>query len=344
MHHAKLSSIPWDELTSPSRRFQSRVQNISLALGGQRNVGPPGGGHPFDVQIRRVPVGASVCPYHQHFAQWEMFVVQAGSATVRTHDGVFEVPAGSVFLHPPQTPHQLTNRGPQELEVLIIADNPLLDACYYPDSNKWFLRPPGKCFRMTEVDYFDGEEPASTEAGTFRLSTPPAPLAPLPFAKRHIHPDQLPWEPWVSPQQKFRGASKEISIALGAKRNTPPGLGGHPFDLELSRLEPGECGCPFHRHAAEWEMFLILSGTARVRTDAETRLLGPGEVCLHPPGEAHQITNASEHEALQFWLIADNAPVEYWHYPDSGKWGLREPRKFFRMAEAEYWDGEEPPR
>lgn len=39
--------------------------------------------------------------------------------------------------------------------------------------------------------------------------------------------------------------------------------------------------------------------------------------------------------------FADNPPADYFHYPDSGKWGLRAPRKNFRMAEADYWDGEE---
>ena len=78
-----------------------------------------------------------------------------------------------------------------------------------------------------------------------------------------------------------------------------------------------------------------------MRATAETRTLRTGDVALHPPGEAHQIANASATEALLFYLVADNPPVDYWHYPDSGKWGLRAPRKFFRMNEAEYWDGEE---
>ena len=134
--------------------------------------------------------------------------------------------------------------------------------------------------------------------------------------------------------------SKEVSIALGAKRNTPPGLGGHPFDLELSRLLPGKSGCPFHSHAAQWELFVILRGTGTVRAGAETGPVTAGEVVLHPPGEAHQLTNTGTDELL-FYLIADNPPVDYWNYPDSGKWGLRSPRKFFRTTDGEYWDGEE---
>jgi hypothetical protein len=29
---------------------------------------------------------------------------------------------------------------------------------HYPDSDKWGLRPQGKYFKLSEVDYFEGEE------------------------------------------------------------------------------------------------------------------------------------------------------------------------------------------
>ena len=44
---------------------------------------------------------------------------------------------------------------------------------------------------------------------------------------------------------------------------------------------------------------------------------------------------------LQYLLIADNPPVDIWQYPDSNKWGFNTPRKIFRPAEVDYWDGEE---
>ena len=335
MQKTRVPTLPWEEIHSPTRKFHSFFRNLSLALGGIRNVGTWGGGHPFDVQIRRVPPGAAVCPFHVHLAQWEMFVVLAGSGAVRVGEATHPVKTHDVFVHPPGEAHQLLNPGAADLEVLIVADNPPLDAFYYPDSRKWGLRPLNAFFRAVEADYFDGEDSASAATGQ------PFTLPPRTEPFRKLNLDELPWEEWHSPQKKFRGFSKELSIALGAKRNTPTGLGGHPFDLELQRLGPGECGCPFHAHAAEWELFYIVEGRASVRAGAETHALTAGDVVLHPPGEAHQITNASSAEDLVFFLVADNAPVEYWHYPDSGKWGLRSPRTFFRAAEADYWDGEE---
>lgn len=340
MPHVHIPSLPWEEAKSPGGTFRSSFRNVSVALGGIRNGGLPVGGHPFDVQFRRIPPGAAVCPFHSHLAQWELFVVQSGTGTVRAGELREPVRPGDVFIHPPGEPHQLLNTGAVDLEVMIIADNPELDAFYYPDSNKWGLRPPGKYFRMTEVGYFDGEEVAPADAAAYRPSAAPDPLPLTPFAQRKVHLDALGWTPWDSPKKKFCAASKELSVALGAKHNTPTGRGGHPFDLEYGRLRPGECGCPYHSHAAQWELYLFLSGIATVRTPSGVTTMKAGDVVLHPPGEAHQFTNTGPDDVL-YYLVADNPPVDYWHYPDSNKWGLRAPRKFFRTTDVDYWDGEE---
>jgi uncharacterized cupin superfamily protein len=340
MPRLHIPDLPWEEQRSPAGRYHSFCRNLSVALGGLRHGGTSAGGHPFDVQIRRIPPGAAVCPFHSHLAQWELFVVRAGHGTVRAGDERHAVAVGDVFVHPPGAAHQLVNSGATDLEVLIVADNPPLDGCYYPDSGKWALRPPGKVFRMEETGYFDGEETPPPDAKPHRITGAPPAASPTPFRTRLIRPDALPWATWESPRRRFRGAGKELSLALGAQRNTPTGLGGHPFDLELDRLEPGVSGCPFHSHAAQWELFLILEGRAVVRAGAETFGVTAGDVILHPPGEPHQITAGAE-DPVTFLLIADNPPVDYWHYPDSNKWGLRAPRQFFRVDPLDYWAGEE---
>ena len=85
-------------------------------------------------------------------------VVQSGAGTVRAGAASYPVATGEVFVHPPGEPHQLINTGTVDLEVLIIADNPPLDAFHYPDSDQWGIRAPRKFFRMGEIDYWDGEE------------------------------------------------------------------------------------------------------------------------------------------------------------------------------------------
>lgn len=342
MKRIRIDDLPWTEQRSPSGKFRSFHKNLSVALGGIRNAGTWGGGHPFDLQLRRVPPGAAICPFHSHLAQWELFVIRTGSGSVRAGSETHAVKTGDVFVHPPGEPHQLANTGAGDLDVFIVADNPILDACRYPDSDKWALRPPGKVFRLTEVDYFAGEDEVPSDAATpfYRPSAAPAPPPMAPFVQRKLHPDDLPWESWSSPKGRFHGQSKELSLALGAKRNASTGLGGHPFDLELNRLRPGERCCPFHSHAAQWEMFVILRGRATVRAGAETGPVEAGEIVLHPPGEAHEIRNDGT-EDLDFYIIADNPLVDVFHYPDSNKWGHREPRMFFRATAVDYYDGEE---
>ena len=158
MHRIHLPSLPWEEQHSPGRTFHSFCRNVSVALGGIRNGGTWCGGHPFDVQVRRIPAGAAVCPFHLHLARWELFVVLPGHGTVRTGEVNFAVRPGEVFVHPPGEAHRLLNPGPAPLKVLIIADNPPLDAFYYPDSAKWGLREVRKFFRPQDADYWDGEE------------------------------------------------------------------------------------------------------------------------------------------------------------------------------------------
>lgn len=340
MHRIHLSAVPEQEGRSPGGKFHSWFRDVSVALGAPYGVGLSGGGHPFDVQLRRIPPGAAVCPYHQHFTQWELFVVRAGEGTVRTPDGRHPVKTGDVFIHPPGATHQLLNTGTADLEVVIVTDNPPFDLCHYPDSNKWGGRAFGRVFRLTDCHYLDGEEDPLPGAGPHTPPVAKTPPAPPPFAKRRVSIDSLAWENFESPKRKFRGGSKELSLALGALRNTPTGLGGHPFDLELGTVPPGFSGCPYHSHSSQWEFYIFLEGNGTVRTAAGNAPVGPGDVVLHPPGEAHQFTNTGTTD-LQYFLIADNPTTDIWQYPDSNKWGFNAPRKFFRPADVNYWEGEE---
>ena len=151
-------SLPEEEAKSPTGKYHSFSRNISLALGGIKDTGPWGGGHPFDLQVRRVPPGKAVCPLHAHTVQWELFFVVAGTATVRVNGERHAVRAGDAFVQPPGTAHQIINDGKEDFVFHVIADNSPADSTWYPDSNKWQMKPQRKIFRMTEVDYHDGEE------------------------------------------------------------------------------------------------------------------------------------------------------------------------------------------
>lgn len=159
MKTTNLNDLPEEERKSPKGKYQSFCKSVSVALGAPKHTGEPGEPHPFDLQIRRLPPGKSVCPYHSHTTQWELFVVMSGTATVRRNGETHQVGPGDAFVHPPGTAHQITNSSAtDDLVIQIIADNPPMDLCHYPDSGKYGTRPLAKWFRLQEVDYFDGEE------------------------------------------------------------------------------------------------------------------------------------------------------------------------------------------
>ena len=115
--------------------------------------------HPFDVEILRIPPGKTPYPYHLHSAQWEFYHVISGKGSARDEEGVTPIEPGDAFIFPPGKPHQLINDGLEDLIIMVIADNPLSESGYYPDSKKWVVRvPERRILRSEGLDYYDGEE------------------------------------------------------------------------------------------------------------------------------------------------------------------------------------------
>jgi uncharacterized cupin superfamily protein len=156
---------------------------------------------------------------------------------------------------------------------------------------------------------------------------------------KKTNPAQLKWEKRKSPKGKYHAYSKDLSAAIGDVRNAWPKR-GHPFNLALVKVMPGAAICPFHSHTSQWELFVILSGTGTVRAGQARHKVKSGDVFMHPPGEAHQLINTGK-QPLLLHIIADNPPVDIFHYPDSNKWGFRPHGNFFRITETPYHDGEE---
>ncbi len=157
MKKANIAKLKWEHWKSPKGKFEQYGKDISGAIGDVRR-GWPKRGHPFNLELVRLPPGKAACPFHSHTTEWEMFVIVSGSGTVRAGRKRHKVKTGDAFMHPPGEAHQIINTGRRELVFYIIADNPPVDGCFYPDSKKWADLRPRRYFRLTEVDYFDGEE------------------------------------------------------------------------------------------------------------------------------------------------------------------------------------------
>lgn len=158
MKRKKLNEISEEERKSPHKKYHLFRKHISEALGGLTNKGTWGGGHPFDVELVRIPPKASNFPYHAHASQWELYIIIAGSGTVRYDSGEEAIGAGDNMVFPPGEAHQFTNNGSTDLIYYVIADNPLADVTNYPDTNKWAVKPAMKCFTMTETEYYEEED------------------------------------------------------------------------------------------------------------------------------------------------------------------------------------------
>jgi hypothetical protein len=49
--------------------------------------------------------------------------------------------------------------GAEDLVVYVMADNPIGESSYFPDSKKWTVRSPERrVIRSDDIDYYDGEE------------------------------------------------------------------------------------------------------------------------------------------------------------------------------------------
>ncbi len=159
MNIIHLDAIPETVDISPKGKYASTDKEISIAHGREPTSTDLRLRHPFDVAITKIPPGKANCPYHSHSAQWEYYQVLKGEGEVRDPDGYHPIREGDTFLFPPDIPHQLRNTGTKDLEILIVADNPLGESGYYPDSGKWMVRSPQrKLLRSQALDYFDGEE------------------------------------------------------------------------------------------------------------------------------------------------------------------------------------------
>jgi uncharacterized cupin superfamily protein len=162
MRKVNLKDVPerqWKR-RSPTGKFASAAKHISIALGREPESLELPKRHPFDLALVRVPKGKSLCPYHAHSAESELYLIVSGRGSIRDKHGTTEVGPDDAFFFGPGEAHQLTNAGDEDFVYYVIADNPQGDSCYYPDSGKWAVRTEGTeeiIVKGHETDYFDGE-------------------------------------------------------------------------------------------------------------------------------------------------------------------------------------------
>ncbi|GAA5481967.1 cupin domain-containing protein [Haloferula sargassicola] len=157
MRISNIDTIEEKVRVSPRGRYQIFRKSLSLAVGGIKDVGDWGGGHPFDVELARIPPGKANFPLHYHAAQSEFYLVLSGTGVLHEGGASRSIIPGAVIFAAPGDTHQLENNGVEDLVYLVVADNPRSDICTYPDSGKVYLKPLGICLDNKATDYY-GED------------------------------------------------------------------------------------------------------------------------------------------------------------------------------------------
>ena len=115
----------------------------------------------LNFDVRQLNPGECNAAYHFHRYAEELFVIQQGSAQLRTPQGIETVHSGDIiFFESGETgAHQLYNHTDEPCTFLDIRTYIGHDICEYPDSNKIIVVPNGETFKRDEQHgYFEGEE------------------------------------------------------------------------------------------------------------------------------------------------------------------------------------------
>ncbi len=139
----------------------------------------------------------------------------------------------------------------------------------------------------------------------------------------------------------YEGRGAAVGEQAGAQR----------LGASLYEVPPGNGIAPYHWHAANEELLIVLSGTPTLRTPEGESRLAAGDVVAFPAGEAgaHKVTN-DVGPAARALIVSEMNEPEVAVYPDSGKVMARQQapgtratgvRAIFRFDDVvDYWEGE----
>ena len=145
-------------------------------------------------------------------------------------------------------------------------------------------------------------------------------------------------------QRVFKESPNKIDkyrIFTDESRNRK-GLNPENLNFDLRQLNPDEYSAPYHFHRYAEELFMIISGSATLRTPKGFETVNNGDLIFFEKGEAgaHQLYNHTT-ETCVYLDIRTYIGYDIAEYPDSDKILIAPSFEIFNKdSKAGYFDGE----
>ena len=126
---------------------------------------------------------------------------------------------------------------------------------------------------------------------------------------------------------------------LGMKKGISP----ENLNFDLRQLNPDQYSAPYHFHRYAEELFMIISGSATLRTPNGLEIVNKGDLIFFEKGKtgAHQLFNHSS-EICIYLDVRTYLGYDIAEYPDSNKIFIAPTREIFDLeSQVSYFEGEE---
>ncbi|PXV61884.1 Cupin domain-containing protein [Dysgonomonas alginatilytica] len=121
------------------------------------------------------------------------------------------------------------------------------------------------------------------------------------------------------------------------------GINPKNLNFDLRQLNPGQYSAPYHFHRFAEELFMIISGSATLRSPKGLEVVNGGDLIFFEMGEtgAHQLYNHTS-EVCTYLDIRTFIGHDICEYPDSNKLFIAPTYEIFNKdSKVNYFEGEE---
>ncbi|MCL2620467.1 MAG: cupin domain-containing protein [Defluviitaleaceae bacterium] len=134
------------------------------------------------------------------------------------------------------------------------------------------------------------------------------------------------WDANLNKQFDPDGNHKQSFEFQRSSVSKPSAQGWGKLGVHFHTILPGKTNYPYHYHAANEEVYYIISGEGTLKTPEGDKVVSEGDAIVMPAHEngAHKLTNTSDKPLVYLEVKTENTP-DIVMYPDT-------PEKFLVMS------------